>query len=230
MTDAIVLAGGGTEPGLGSDIPNKGFLEIAGRPLVGYVVAAVQRARGIGRIAVVGPPGPLRSVLPRDLTIIPDNGGMMDNVARAVQDLGATDPTLVAASDIPLLTGSVVEEFLAACARQPADFHYAVVPKEAMDRQFPTAQKTYVTLSDGTFCGGNLMLVNARVLDRVRPFVERMIAARKKPWLMAQMFGWATVMKMVSHQLSIAELVARATEITGIAVQPVIIPRPELAL
>jgi molybdopterin-guanine dinucleotide biosynthesis protein A len=229
MWDAIVLAGGAPEPGLDPSLPNKGFLEVAGLSLVGHVVAALQHARGIGRIAVVGPSA-LEQVLPDGLVVVPDAGGIMDNVMRAAQALDGAGSILVAAADVPLLTGDVIEEFLAACTRLPADFHYAVVPKEAMDRQFPTAQKTYVTLSDGTFCGGNLMLVNAGVLDRVRPFVERMIAARKKPWLMAQMFGWATVMKMVSHQLSIAELVARATEITGIAVQPVIIPRPELAL
>lgn len=230
MTDAIILAGGGAEPGLGSDVPNKGFLQISGRPLVAYVVQALQDARGIGRVAVVGPPGPLRSVVPRDLTIVPEDGGIMDNVARAIQELGARDLTLVAASDIPLLTGAVVEEFLTVCAHTPADFYYAVVPKDAMDRQFPTAQKTYVTLTDGTFCGGSLMLFNPKVIDRVRPFVERVIAARKKPWLLAQLFGWAIVMRFASGRLSIAEMVARATEVVGIDVMPVVLPRPELAL
>ncbi len=230
MTDAIVLAGGGTEPGLGADIPNKGFLQISGRPLVDYVVQAVQRARGIGRIAVVGPPGPLRSVVSRDVTVVSDNGGIMENVAHAVRELGGRDLTLVAASDIPLLTGAVVEEFLAVCARTPADFYYAVVPKDAMDRQFPTAQKTYVTLTDGTFCGGSLMLFNPAVIDRVQPFVERVIAARKKPWLLAQLFGWAIVLRFASGRLSIAEMVARAREVVGIDVMPVVLPRPELAL
>lgn len=194
-----------------------------------HVVSALQRARGISRIAAVGPPA-LQAVLPDAVIRVAEAGGIMDNVVQATEALGSTDPILVAASDVPLLTGQVVDEFLAACARQPADFHYAIVPKEAMDQQFPTAQKTYVTLSDGTFCGGNLMRFNPRVLDRVRPFVERMIAARKKPWLMAQLFGWGLVMKMVSHQLSIADVVARATEVVGIKVQPVILPRPEVAL
>src|SRR2546430_5948421 len=87
MVDAIVLAGGGTEPGLGADVPNKGFLQISGRSLVDYVVQSVQRARGIGRIAVVGPPGTLRSVLSRDVIIVSDNGGIMENVAHAVREL-----------------------------------------------------------------------------------------------------------------------------------------------
>src|SRR3989442_2752814 len=104
MTDAIVLAGGGTEPGLGADIPNKGFLQISGRPLVDYVVQAVQRARGIGRIAVVGPPGPLRSVLSHDVTIVSDNGGVMGKVGPALPGLRGRELALVPAPAIPRLS------------------------------------------------------------------------------------------------------------------------------
>src|SRR2546427_6764515 len=113
MVDAIVLAGGGTEPGLGADVPNKGFLQISGRPLVDYVVQAVQRARGIGRIAVVGPPGPLRSVLSRDVIIVSDNGGIMEKVGHALRGLGLRGLTPGPAAGIPRLTGVVVGEVLA---------------------------------------------------------------------------------------------------------------------
>src|SRR5207245_9333830 len=101
MTDAIVLAGGGTEPGLGADVPNKGFLQISGRPLVDYVVQAVQRARGIGRIAVVGPPGPLRSGLSRDVIIVSANGGLMGAVGYRARGLRGRGLTLGAWSGGP---------------------------------------------------------------------------------------------------------------------------------
>src|SRR2546425_11465808 len=112
MVDAIVLAGGGTEPGLGADVPNKGFLQISGRPLVDYVVQAVQRARGIGRIAVVGPPGPLRSVLSHDVAIASDNGGVLGKVGPALPGLRRRGPTPAAACGIPPLTRGVVGGFL----------------------------------------------------------------------------------------------------------------------
>src|SRR5207244_13504422 len=98
MVDAIVLAGGASEPGLSSDLPNKGFLQISGRSLVGYVVQAVREARGVGRVAVVGPPGLLLAVLPRDLTVVTDNGSILENVIRAVPEHGAYAPDLVEAS------------------------------------------------------------------------------------------------------------------------------------
>jgi molybdopterin-guanine dinucleotide biosynthesis protein A len=229
MIDAIVLAGGGREAGLPPGLPNKAFIEIAGRPLVGHVVDALRRAQGVGRVAAVGP-AELRSVLPRDVTLVPDAGEIMDNVTRAVELLRASSMTLAAASDLPLLSAPAIEEFLTICEQQRADFFYPIVPKEAVTSRFPTVRKTYVTLAEGTFCGSGVMLFNAQVLDRVKPFVERIIAARKKPWQMAQMFGWSIIMKFFAGTLSIDEVVTRATEIVGIVVKPIIVARPELAL
>jgi len=229
MGDAIVLAGGGAEPGLDPAVPNKGFLEVGGRPLLWYVVRAVRAAPHVRRVAVVGPPDAVRAAA-GDAVVVPDDGSIMDNVARAAGVLGARDPILVVASDIPLLTAAVVEDFLAACAKDSADFHYAIVPQQAMEQRFPGVRKTFVRVIEGTYCGGNVMLFNPAVMDRVRPFVERVVAARKKPWLLAQLFGWSIVMKFASGRLSIEEMEAKVTEILGITVRAVIVPHPEVAM
>ncbi|HXF83281.1 MAG TPA: nucleotidyltransferase family protein [bacterium] len=228
MTDAIVLAGGGVEPGLPAGLATKALLEVGGRPLLAYVLAALWGAPSVGRIAVVGPAAALEAAA--DVVAVPDRGAIMDNVVAALEALRSADPVLVVAADIPLLTAQAVEEFLAACAKHSADFHYAIVPQEAIERAFPGARKTFVRVADGTFTGGSVMRVNPAVIDRVRPFVERIIASRKKPWLLAQVFGWAIVMKFASGRLTIAEMEAKVTELLGITARAVILPRPELAL
>ena len=230
MPDAIVLAGGGGEPGLDPGLPNKGFIPLAGRPLVAHVVRALQSARGVGRIAAVGPAEPLRAVLPPEITPVDDAGGIMDNVIRAITILGPAARTLVVASDIPLLTPRAVEDFLSACENNSADFHYAIVPQDVVERTYPGARKTFVRVADGTFTGGSVMLFNPAVVDRVRTFVDKVLAARKKPWLLAQLFGWSVVMKFASGRLSIAEMEEKVTEILGITARAVISPHPELAL
>jgi len=60
--------------------------------------------------------------------------------------------------------------------------------------------------------------------------VERVVAARKKPWLLAQLFGWSIVMKFASGRLSIEEMEAKVTEILGITARAVIVPHPEVAM
>jgi len=229
VTDAIVLAGGGTEPGLEPTIANKGFLDVAGRPLLAHVLAALRGARGVGRVAVVGPEAPIRAVS-TDVVIVPDQGSIMDNVVQALGALAARDPVLVVASDIPLLTPAVVEDFLAACANDSADFYYAIVPQDAIEQRFPGARKTFVRVVEGMFCGGSVMLFNPAVVDRVRTFIERVLAARKKPWLLAQLFGWSIVMKFASGRLTIEEMEAKVRDLLGITARAVIVPNPELAL
>src|SRR3990172_10869970 len=167
MPDAIVLAGGGGEPGLDPGVPNKGFIPLAGGGVVGHVVRARQSARGVGRIAAVGPAEPLRAVLPPEITPVDDAGGIMDNVVRAITILGPAARTLVVASDIPLLTPRAVEDFLSACENNSADFHYAIVPQEVVERAYPGARKTFVRVADGTFTGGSVILFNPAVVDRV---------------------------------------------------------------
>ena len=230
MPDAVVLAGGGSEPGLDPGVPNKGFISLAGRPLVAHVVRALQSSHGVGRIAAVGPAGALHAALPPEITPVDDTGGIMDNVVMAMSVLGTTAPTLVVASDIPLLTPRAVEDFLSACENNSADFHYVIVSQDAMERAYPGARKTFVRVVDGTFTGGSVMLFNPAVVDRVRTFVDKVIAGRKKPWLLAQLFGWSVVMKFASGRLSIAEMQEKVTEILGVTARAIISPHPELAL
>lgn len=230
MPDAIILAGGGSEPGLDPGLANKAFIRIAGRPLVAHVASAVRGARGLDRIAAVGPADALRAALPAETILVDDAGGIMDNVLRALTVLGTTGRALVVASDIPLLTTRAVEDFLAECENNSADFHYAIVPQDVMERAYPGARKTFIRVADGTFTGGSVMLFNPAVAERVRTFVDRIVAARKKPWMLAQLFGWSVVMKFASGRLTIAEMQEKVTEILGITARPVISPHPELAL
>jgi molybdopterin-guanine dinucleotide biosynthesis protein A len=230
MPDAIILAGGGVEPGLDSGLANKAFIPLAGRPLVAHVVGALQATPGLGRIAAVGPHHALSEAVPPEVVLVGDAGGIMDNVVRAIAQLDATGRTLVVASDIPLLTPQAIEGFLAACEAAPADFHYAIVPQDVLTAAYPGARKTFVRVADGTFAGGSVMQFNPAVVDRVRTFIDKLLAARKKPWLMAQVFGWSIVMKFASGRLSIKEMEDKVTELLGITARAIISPHPELAL
>ena len=57
MFDVLILAGTGKEAELTirEGVKNKAFIPIQGKPMVGYVIEALQAAKEIGRIAVVGP-------------------------------------------------------------------------------------------------------------------------------------------------------------------------------
>ncbi len=229
MPAAIVLAGGGPEPHLAPDLPNKAFLVLGGRPLVLRVTDALRGVRSIGRILVVGPPGPLTAQLDSSFEIVPEQATMVDNIAAAVARLSGESRVLAVASDLPLITAGAIEGFLTLCTGD-AGLYYAIVPEAAVERRYPGARKTYVRMTDGVFTGGSVLLLDPAIIDGVRPLVERIMAGRKKPWLLAQLFGWSLATRLIAGTLSIADVEARVQEVTGIRGRAVVIESPELAL
>lgn len=227
MPDAILLAGGGGGTG-----PGKAFLDGAGHPMVWYVARTLASTKTVGRVVAVGPPEALRAACgPLVADVVADEGGsIMDNVVAGLRLLDAVPRVLAAASDIPLLTAEAVEEFLGACAKQEADLYYAIVPQSVLEDRYPGARKTFVRVLDGSFTAASVLLFNPALVDRVRGFVEKILAARKKPWLMASLFGWSTTMRLASGRLSIQEMEARAREVTGVVGRAVIMRRPEMVL
>lgn len=229
MPSAIVLAGGEPDPRLAPGLPSKAFLTIGGQPLVVTATGALRGCAEVERIAVVGPPGPLASLLDQGFEIVPEQGSMVDNITAAVARLPGSGRVLAVASDLPLITAGAVTDFLRRCEGD-ADFYYPIVPQAVFERRVPGARKTYVRVTEGTFCGGSALLFAADAIDRVRPLVEQIVSARKKPWVLAKLFGWGIVMKFASGRLSIPEVEARALEITGLRGRAVILDGPELAL
>lgn len=229
MPAAIVLAGGGPEPHLAPDLPSKAFLVFGGRPLVVRVTEALRGVPSIGRIVVVGPAQPLRSLLDSSFEIIPERATLVDNIAAGVAPLSGESRVLAVASDLPLMTAGVIENFLAQCTGD-ASLYYAIVPEAAVAGRYPGARKTYVRVTDGVFTGGSVLLFDPQIVEGVRPLVERIMAGRKKPWLLAQLFGWSLATRLIAGTLSIADAEARVQEVTGIRGRAVVVESPELAL
>jgi len=227
VIDALLLAGGGT-----AAAGNKAFLDGVGRPLVWYVARALAKAPSVGRIVAVGPQEDLRAACGDLLSaVVPETGGsVVENLLTGLAALPPASRVLASAADIPLLTAAVVEEFVFACAKEEADFYYPIVPQAVVQDRYPEARKTFVRVLDGSFTGGSMFVFNPDVVPRVRELLEKMVRARKKPWIMAGIVGWSTAMKRASGRLAIKEVEARLGEITGLVLRAVVLRRPELAL
>ncbi len=227
MIDAVLLAGGGT-PASG----NKAFLDGAGRPMVWHVARALAGAPSIGRVVAIGPPEDLRQACGDLLAdIIPEtDGSIVENLISGLAVLPGAPRVLATATDIPLATPEAVEEFVEACSKEEADFYYPIVPQSVIENRYPGARKTFVRVLDGSFTGGSMFIFNPAVVPQVRDLADKMIRARKKPWIMASIVGWSTALKLTSGRLSIREVEETLGKITRLVLRAVIIRRPELAL
>lgn len=231
MTDAIILAGRSNDGAFRevSPAPLEALVEIAGRPMVSYVVEALRGARGVGRVVVVGPCRHLQGQV-EGAEVAESGATLAENIERGFRALQPTGPVLVASSDIPFLTPAVVEDLLASCAERPAAICYPVVERSVCLARYPDARRTFVTLREGAFTGGNLFLVDPAFLPQLLDLVGRFYAARKSPLRLASLLGWRTVARFLLKRSSIEELEGVCRRLAGAEGRAVICGHPEVGM
>jgi len=162
----VVLAGGSTKPETqASGWPeHRALAPVAGRPVLAWVLDALRASPAVSGIAVVGPDA-LESLLRDGEDLLPVGETMWDNVYTGLNRL-PSGPALICGSDIPLLTPDAVSDIVTRGLALSADFVYPIVRREDNEAGCPGLSRTYATVREGTFTGGNLMLVNGPALLR----------------------------------------------------------------
>lgn len=218
--DAVILAGGrapwlqeicGTE--------HRCLAPLAGRRMVDYIIAALQKSGCIRRIVIATNAdaiAQLEGTLPEGVSTCLSEGDMPATAYAAAMALGedCSEGILFACDDIPLLTSEGVQDFLQQCAATPGKgIYYAIIPKEACVKRFPDAKRTFGTVTDGTFTGGNLMLINKEVVINSQQLGREIFALRKSPFGLANWLGWSFILKAVFRRLSISAAEERFSQI-----------------
>jgi len=210
MFDALVLAGGGKAEPLTEQegVSNKAFIMINNRPLLSYILQALEEAPSVDRIVAMGPQKDLEILRQEgyNIEILPEQESMLDNVAAGLEALDQDRLSLVVTSDIPLLTAKVVEEFIRLCAPFEHDFYYPILSRETCQGSFPETERTYVRLREGYITGGNIGLVNPRWFSDNRDRLEMFISYRKKPLKLLKILPPALIIKYLFKSLSVNDL------------------------
>lgn len=232
--DAIILAGSTNDGRLRSCSSQnyEALVEIACRPMVSYVMDTLRESRYIGRIVIVGPRDELvRLFAGMDRVLVAPGGKTpVESLVNAFEVLKPSGRVLVATSDIPLLTGKSVADFIKKCSRHEADFCYPVIPREVNDRFFPGVKRTYVKFKDGVVTGGNLFMINPRVVPDCVQKAELFVECRKSPVKLAKLVGWRFLLKYLTGTLTLKDAEAKVSQIFGIRGMVVISPFPEVGI
>ncbi len=229
--DTMILAGAANTGRLKdlSLAPNEALIEIGGKPMLDYILTALAGANYGGRVVIVGPPADFAGRYPQ-ATLVPSGDSILENVRRGAEALIDADRILIVTSDIPMLTAASVTDFLQRCATRDADFHYPVVSQAVSDGAYPGVKRTYVTLKDGTFTGGNIFLVRAEKLLSCLPKAAEFIKLRKKPLQLAGLLGIGFILKFLTHSLSIAAAERRVSQLLGLRGAAIITPFAEIGV
>lgn len=229
MFNVIILAGKQPIRDI-QDSRNKALIEINGKPMIEYVVEAVRNVRAAGKIAVIGPKEEIENILKGKVwAIIDSNESLFNNVIRGASLLKDDRFVLVTTCDIPMISKEAIEDFISQCERSKADFCYPIVEKEINNEKFPGMERTYVKTKEGIFTGGNLILVNPKIIEKGKCIGERLFKARKNHLRMAWVLGVGLIVKLFAGTLSIEDVEKRFLKVTGINGKAIISAYPELS-
>jgi len=213
--DAIVIAGGIPKP----DEPlypltqgkSKALLEIAGQPMIQWVLDALGEAQAIRRVVVIGLEDdhmPLRCR--KTISFLPNQGGMLPNVTSGVQWVVDQDASaqyaLIVSSDVPAITAAVVDWIVENSLQTDHEVHYSLIPRAAMEQRFPGSRRSFFYFKDGAFTGGDVILVATRLLTHVPREMTDLVGARKSIFRQASIIGLDTLLLLVARQLSLKDV------------------------
>lgn len=229
MIDALVLAGSPNNGTLKNTSREKyeALIKIGPCSMVTYVVNALKNSGQIGRILVVAPPA-VKKVLSPEVHWEASGQTMMENLQRGCALMER--PFLLATCDIPLLTPGAVTGFLGLCGDNRDDLYFPLVPREAVEGKYPGAKRTYVKFKEGVFTGGNLFLINPRVVKHCLGIGRELIHLRKNPLALARRVGISLLFKLLLRVLTLKEVEERASRLLGIKGRSVICPYPEVGM
>ncbi len=233
--DAVVLTGGSTSrrfaeaAGVPAQVGARALADIGGRPMVEWVLAALEAAPAIRRVAVVGPPGFPR-VQPAH-SHVEMGGNLPTSIQAGIDALGPGDHVLLVTADLPFLTRDAVEDFVARgleAMRSGADCCYAAVRREVCERDFPEMRRTWLRTPSGCLTGGNLVLQRASAFPKQRQAIEEAYRRRKSPVYLVGLIGIRKLMKLLTGRLTLTDIEQGAGRLMGVSCRLLVSPYAEV--
>ncbi len=233
MFNALILAGT-KEKGpleIAENVDNKALIMINGKPMIDYIVDALKNSENIDQIIVVGPEKELSPYIGKKVRKILNPGNsILENMESGFNFFDSNDNLLLLTSDIPLITPEAIDEFLKICTERKAYIGYPLITKENIMKKYPETKRTYVTMKEGIFCGGNIAFFKPEVFFQQKNLIEELFENRKTTWKYIKILGLKFIFKFIFKTLTIEEVERRVTGILGYNSIAVMISHPEVMI
>jgi hypothetical protein len=125
---------------------------------------------------------------------------------------------LTVSSDIPAITGEMIDWTVNACIETDHDLYYNVITREVMEARYPNSKRSYIRLKDMEVCGGDMNAIRAKTVTANEALWERIIEARKNVFKQAALVGYDTLLLLLLRQMNIErgiKLVRKKLDISG---------------
>ena len=221
---AIVTAGGIPQPEEPlysySKGDSKALIDLAGKPMIQWVVDALNEAKQVDDIIMIGLSAKTGLASRKPIHYLSNQGRMLANIVagvnKALELNPVTEYVLVVSSDIPTLRGEMVDWLIEKSMETDDELYYGVCPREVMEARFPDSRRTYTRLKDMELCGADIHISHVRMATEHLDLWERLIGNRKSPLAQASIVGLGTFWKIFTRSIGFQDLVKHLSDRIGI--------------
>jgi molybdopterin-guanine dinucleotide biosynthesis protein A len=235
--NVLLLAGGKSKISLRkfTGKESKALIEIGPhrKPMILYIIEALKKSKYTDKIIIAGPEEVQK--LTKDLVYLSifDGQTIPDTLKSGILPLKKDPLILISTCDAPLITAKHIDYFIEECYRWPGfDIYYPIIDKEIYQKSFPSSdlRRVYANLVEGTFTGGNIILINPRIITDFADTINDFIYFRKHPLKIARILGAQITAKYLRKYLSIQDLEKKVSELLEGYKGKAILSPPEIAL
>jgi molybdopterin-guanine dinucleotide biosynthesis protein A len=236
--DALVTAGG--TPELGEPLYEytqgkpKALLEIAGKPMIQWVLNALSASLNVESVVVVGIDESSGVTCTKPLTFVPNQEGMFENLKAAALKMAELKPetkvVVSLSSDIPAITGELVDWVVQTALETDDELYYLVHTREVMETRFPESRRTYYHLGNVDVCGADIHAFAVSLVTTHQDLWGRLMAARKNAFQQAALLGFDTLILFVLRLMTVEQAAQRVSQHLKIRGRAIFCPYAEAGM
>lgn len=228
--DAILTAGGiplPEEPLYPATLgQSKAMLDVAGKPMIQWVLDALTDASTIDNVIIVGLTEKVGLKCGKKMYFVSNQGKMVENLQAGGRKVKEVNPkakhVLIVSSDIPGITGEIVDWVVNTDMQTDLDVYYHLIQREVMEKRYPGCKRTWTHLKGMEVCGGDMNVGRLSLLLRKDIDIWHKITdSRKSPMKQAALVGFDTAFLLLTGRLTLEKAetnIMKRLNLTGKAI------------
>ena len=237
--DAIVTAGGiplPEEPLYDATRGNpKAMVDIAGKPMVQWVLDALGDSKNVDNVIIVGLTEKSGLTCGKRMYFVSNQGRMVENLqagARKAREINnKAEYVLLVSSDIPAITGEMVDWVVETAMQTRLDVYYNVIPREVMEKRFPGSKRTWTHFKEMDVCGGDMNVGRVKTLvGEDTDMWEKITNSRKSPLKQAALIGFDTAFLLLTKKLTLEKAEKNITTRLNVTGKVLVCPYAEVGM
>ncbi len=213
----------------------KAMVDVAGKPMVQWVLDALSESSNVDNVIIVGLTDKSGLKSAKKMYFVSNQGKMVENLQAGAQKVlevnDKAEYVLIVSSDIPAITGEMVDWVIKTALDEKVDIVYNVIQRQVMEKRFPGSKRTWTKLSDMEVCGGDLNAgrISLIVNDDTEMW-EKITNSRKNPLKQAALIGYTTALMLLTGRLSLQDAETRVMKRMNITGRAVVCPYAEVGM